>query len=250
MPDHAHTTASVYQLLITLEGIRPPIRRRVLVPGSATLTELHRVIQAAMGWQDYHLWRFEIGSVEYGEGLDDGVGGPVARAGRSRLDAVVGLRAAFRYEYDFGDAWEHRVKVERTLSAEPGQVYAVCVLAERACPPEDCGGVWGYAELLEVLADRRHPERAERLEWLGGGFDPEAVDLGAINRRLARLAPLTGRSRARRRAFEPPREERAEPDASGVTSHEAGLLPGDVWATSRTPSSASPPSDRARASTT
>ena len=216
----AQNGASIYQLLITLDGIRPPIRRRVLVPADLSLAELHAVIQAAMGWQDYHLWRFEIDGVEYGERLDDGWDAPVRSARAARLDAVAGPRSVLGYEYDFGDSWEHRVRVERVRSAEPGQAYPVCVLAERACPPEDCGGVWGYAALLEVLANPRHPEYAERRAWLGGRFDPEAVDVAAINRRLARLQRTPRKSRRARRPSTSSSEDRSE----------AGPLPDDLRA--------------------
>lgn len=177
----------VYQLKITLEGLRPAIWRRVLVPEDATLAGLHRVIQAAMGWEDYHLWRFEIGDAEF---EDDPEAGPGVRsARRTRLNEVAGPGDVLLYEYDFGDSWEHRVRVEKVLPAEPGRMYPVCVAAELAAPPEDSGGVWGYVRLLEVLADPDDPEHEDMLEWVGGEFDPDAVDLDEINRRLALTRP-------------------------------------------------------------
>jgi hypothetical protein len=198
-PAQAPDDTSIYQLLITLDGIRPAIRRRVLVPAELTLAELHAVIQAAMGWQDYHLWRFDVGGVEYGRPMEDGADFPLADARGVRLDAAAGPGDVFGYEYDFGDSWEHRVRVERVLARAPGRAYPVCVLAERACPPEDCGGVWGYAELLEALGNPKHPEHAEMLEWIGGVFDPESADVAGINRRLAALQRgVGGRRRAQR----------------------------------------------------
>ncbi len=91
----------------------------------------------------------------------------------------------FGYDYDFGDNWEHIVAVEKTFAPVAGQTYPACVDGKRNCPPEDCGGVWGYAELLEILADPAHPEREERLEWLGEDFDPEEFDVSVADRRLA-----------------------------------------------------------------
>jgi hypothetical protein len=91
------------------------------------------------------------------------------------------------YEYDFGDGWEHGIQLEKIVGPEPGVHYPRCLAGRRACPPEDCGGVWGYAELLEILADPRHPEHAERLEWLGGPIDPEAFDPDEVNNLLKRV---------------------------------------------------------------
>ena len=214
-PMPAFRADTVYQLLITLDGVRPAVRRRVLVPADLSLAELHDVIQAAMGWQGYHLWRFDVGGVEYGRPIDGDFGLPLADARYARLDAVAGRGNVLLYEYDFGDSWEHRVRVEKVLPREPGTAYPVCVLAERACPPEDCGGVWGYAELLDVLADPAHPERATMLEWLGRAFDPEAVDLAAIDRRLARLRRMSAeRRRARPPAGRPGSGVAEAPDRS------------------------------------
>lgn len=178
----------VYQLRIELEEVRPAIWRRVLVPADATLAGLHRVIQAAMGWQDAHLWRFQARGVEYSEGALEGS----RSASGTRLQDVARPGDVLRYEYDFGDSWEHRVRVEKALPAEPGREYPVCVAGERACPPEDCGGPPGYEHLLDVLSDPADPEHEDLLEWVGGEFDPEAVELRAINRRLARTRPREG----------------------------------------------------------
>lgn|GEM_PF-412835 len=182
-------TDRVYQLKITLQDVRPPVWRRVRVPADTTLTGLHRVIQAAMGWEDRHLWKFEIGGAEYGENLDGGWGEPIRSAGRARLDGVADAGDVLRYEYDFGDSWEHRVRVEKVLPAGDGSGDPECVAAERACPPEDSGGPWGYDHLLEVLADPSHPEHDDMRAWVGGKFDPEAVDLREIDRRLALTRP-------------------------------------------------------------
>lgn len=168
---------TVFQLKITLQDTKPPIWRRVLVDGSATLDHLHDVIQAAFGWWNYHLHEFEVGRTRYGvPDPDEDWGEPPRDERRTRLDAIADVGASFRYTYDFGDGWEHRVVVEKALPGGVGTAVPACIDGRRACPPEDCGGTWGYRELLEILADPSHPEHDERTEWLGRPFDPEAFD--------------------------------------------------------------------------
>lgn len=178
---------SVYQLKITLKDIRPPIWRRVHVHSDITLAQLHWVIQLAMGWTNSHLHSFSIQGIEYGVPMPD--------LGFDELDLqdeqlvklsrlVPGEKFKFSYLYDFGDSWEHEVLVEKVLPREPDISYPVCIKAKRACPPEDCGGAWGYPEFLEVIKDPEHPEHEELLEWVGGFFDPEEVELGEINAQL------------------------------------------------------------------
>ena len=110
----------------------------------------------------------------------------VADEKRLTLDGVVKSGVTrFLYTYDFGDGWEHELAIEKTLPAEAEKSYPACIAGKRACPPEDCGGVWGYQELLEILADPAHPERAERIEWLGDEFDPDdfSVEIGRCEAR-------------------------------------------------------------------
>ena len=172
---------SVYQLKVTLNGTKPPVWRRILVDGSATLDQLHEVIQGAFGWWNYHLHEFEIGGTRYGIPDPDWDFGPPTRdERRTRLDKVAKVGSSFRYTYDFGDYWEHRIKVEKVLDASADRLVPSCVDGRRACPPEDCGGPWGYMDLLAILADPTHPEHAERVEWVegmhAGPFQPEAFD--------------------------------------------------------------------------
>ena len=176
---------AVWQLKITLRDVKPPVWRRIQVPASITLAKLHLVVQAAMGWENYHLYSFSAGGTKYGEPDPE----LQLRSARSaRLNAVApGPRAKLQYTYDFGDSWEHDIVVEKALASEPGVHYPMCVAAKRACPPEDCGGAWGYEELLDILGDPEHEEYEERLEWAGGTFDPEAFDLDAANAALRRL---------------------------------------------------------------
>lgn len=181
---------TVYQLRITLEGIEPPVWRRVQVPGDISLAKLHKIIQAVMGWDDYHMYEFQILRLRYSPPVDDlgfDTGPKPVNVNRATLEqAVEGRRIKFRYWYDFGDDWFHEIKVEKVLELEPGAVYPRCVEGGRACPPEDCGGVWGYANMLEALADPKHEEHGQFLEWLGGPLDTEAFDLDAVNRELKR----------------------------------------------------------------
>jgi DNA invertase Pin-like site-specific DNA recombinase len=175
---------SIYQLKITLKDVRPPIWRRVQVPSDVTLGHLHWVIQFSMGWTNSHLHSFSIRGVDYGMlmpelgfdemGLQDEQ--PV------KLNTVIpGERFKFSYLYDFGDSWEHEILVEKVLEPEAGIDYPICIKAKRACPPEDCGGTWGYQEFVEAIQDPEHPEHDEMLEWVGGAFDPEDAEFDEIN---------------------------------------------------------------------
>jgi hypothetical protein len=181
------STDLVYQLKITLRNFRPPIWRRVLVPASITLYKLHQIIQVAMGWTDSHLHQFIIGREYYSIPSPDDWE-PVKDERRYRLYQIAPAeKSKFVYEYDFGDSWEHEILVEKIVPAEPGKKYPVCVAGKRACPPEDVGGVWGYAEFLEAISNPDHEEHESYLEWAGGEFDPEAFDIEVVNELLARI---------------------------------------------------------------
>ena len=165
------------RLKITLRGVRPPVWRRLVVPSSVTLAELHSVFQTAMGWTDSHLHSFAIGGVLYGDVED--FDGRVGNENRTRLSSVARSVSKFRYEYDFGDGWEHDVLVEQAQS-DASVLAPFCLAGRRACPPEDCGGPGGYEHLLEVLADPAHEDHAEMAEW-AGLFDPARFDLDETN---------------------------------------------------------------------
>lgn len=178
--------APVYHLMVSLREIKPPIWRRVQVPGDITLAKLHRVFQIVMGWTNSHLHKFSIGGVDYAQPDPDGFLNFQSDR-RARLNNVVRAKQKFEYEYDFGDSWKHDIVVEKTLQPEPGAFYPFCLGGERACPPEDCGGVWGYQEFLEAIMNPAHREHEAMLAWVGGSFDPETFDLGAVNASLRRL---------------------------------------------------------------
>src|SRR6202158_4816990 len=167
---------SIVSLKVTLRGTRPPVWRRLLLPGEMTLGDLHQAIQAAMGWHDGHLHAFDIGGLQYGDRhiVDD-----VADENRLTLNSLLKSGVArFAYTYDFGDNWEHAVVIEKRAPAGEATSYPACVGGKRNCPPEDCGGAWGYQHLLDILAHPEHPERTEQIEWIGEEFDPDEFAVG------------------------------------------------------------------------
>jgi hypothetical protein len=180
---------TIATLRIDLLDSDPPIWREVEVLTLMTLKQLHAVIQAAMGWEDSHLWEFEIARERIGSG----------RAAKLRLHELLGPRKTrFTYIYDFGDCWEHQLTLTRTRAAEPGASYPRYVGGERAAPPDDCGGIPGFYAQLVALADPNHPDHEEVKEWLGD-YDPEAFDELSIKNSLARIANRRGAARQKTR---------------------------------------------------
>jgi hypothetical protein len=192
-PRSSPATASTYVLTITLRDIDPPIWRRVRVRGDLTLDRLHHVIQAAMGWTNSHLHQFLIGQEGYSDpGFEVEDTKDERRLRLSDISRANGAR--FTYEYDFGDGWEHTIVIDDIQPAGKSADVPVCLDGARACPPEDCGGPFGYAEnFLAAISDPRHPEHKEMLGWIGGAFDPERFDLKGINRALARVGKRSKR---------------------------------------------------------
>lgn len=187
----------VFQLKVTLRGIRPPIWRRLLVPASYTLARLHDAIQAAFGWEDCHLHAFIVYGEEYGP--RDPEGGTEVRSERVSL-ASLGLEAKdkFSYEYDFGDDWVHDITVEKALVSEETLPHPICVAGKRSCPPEDCGGTSGYEELLDAVADPTHPRHQEFKDWLDDDWDPEWFSVDYVNICLkGRFAPPKSHAEAK-----------------------------------------------------
>jgi hypothetical protein len=180
----------IYQIKVTLLGTDPPIWRRLLVPADLTLEQLHDILQLAMGWEDCHMHEFRIGQQRFGpDPMEQAIGGPRTASERiARLFSVLGrVGAKAVYTYDFGDSWEHQVAVEKRLAPEPGRAYPACLAGERHGPPEDCGGLPGFYNLLEAISDPQHEQHEELLHWLGDGFDPEAFSVEEVNRRLTPL---------------------------------------------------------------
>lgn len=185
-------STDVFQLKVSIKGAKPPIWRRVLVPSTMPLDDLHYVIQEAMGWQDCHLYQFIDKRVMYQPNPDSDMmmgfaGFKTFDSDGVLIDHLLGPGRAKKivYEYDFGDSWEHEVLLEKVLSADLELNYPACIKGKRACPPEDCGGIWGYYSLLERLDDRNDEEYDDLVEWYGD-LDPEKFDLEAAQQRLRR----------------------------------------------------------------
>jgi hypothetical protein len=167
----------------------PLIWREVELPTSMTFKVLHDVIQIVMDWFDYHLWEFTVGGQQLGPPMDADWGmGPRREAAKVRLrDVLKSRKTVIDYTYDFGDSWEVRLTAGKIRQGDANQYYPRLVRGEWAAPPEDCGGIPGFYELLEILADPQHPEHAELAEQFEG-YDPALVDLPIINIALGRIA--------------------------------------------------------------
>jgi hypothetical protein len=177
----------IYQMRIDLKYSKPPIWRRIQVPGQTRLDRLHLIIQTVMGWDNYHLHQFVVDETYYGEPHPDYFH-EVNDERRYTLGQIANREGfKFSYEYDFGDYWQHDLRVEKILPPEPEATYPRCIKGKRACPPEDVGGIWGYDDFLAAIKDPNHDEHRAMLDWVGGQFDPEAFDLDEINAALRQL---------------------------------------------------------------
>jgi hypothetical protein len=177
----------VYQLHVSLHDVDPPIWRRLLVPADIPLRRLHRVLRTAMGWKGDEQWAFETDHLRYGE-PDADLPGDMLDARGMRLDQLLpDVGAELTYEYDFGDAWLHRIRLERIAPDDPSRQLPLCIDGARACPPVGCGGVYAYEELLHAASDPHDPEHRRLLDEHGGALEPERFDLRAVNAALAGL---------------------------------------------------------------
>lgn len=180
-------SSKVFQIKVSLIDSNPEIWRRLLVDSNTSLSDLHLILQTTMGWTNSHMHQFikdKVFYVDYDEG-DSFVKTVDYRISETVLsDLLIRARSKMVYEYDFGDSWEHSIVLEKVLPTDALLVLPLCIGGERACPPEDCGGFWGYENMLEILKNKKHPERKEYLEWLGGDFDPEDFDSDEVNELL------------------------------------------------------------------
>ena len=186
-PDTLHEIAT---LRIELRDTDPLIWRQVEVPTSITLKVLHDVVQAAMGWYDQHLWELSLGKQRYGQPIpgDDWGGPPTLKADKVRLREILKPRkTVLDYTYDFGDSWEHRLTLTDVRPGDPEVEYPRYIAGERAAPPEDCGGIPGFYNALEALADPKHPDHAEIIDWFDG-HNPNAIDELVLKIALSRIA--------------------------------------------------------------
>jgi len=200
------TADTIACLKITLNDVKPAVLRRVEVPLGIRLDRLHLTIQAAMGWTNSHLYELRAGDVGWStpypdaDWADDFLDASKARLGDVLED--IGTKKLV-YLYDFGDGWEHTIMIERLADPEPGMLYPRLTGVNGRCPPEDCGGPWGYAELLAAIKDPKHERHSELTEWIGDDFDPDADDASELTAQMASLAKSWSRKapskRSRRR---------------------------------------------------
>jgi hypothetical protein len=189
--DRKKTPAAAYQLKIILLHTKPPVWRRVQVPSIMKLSRFHDVIQHAMGWTDSHLHQFMIGGSIYGPADLDGGWSETRTLNEKKFrlrDLEADMRQEFTYEYDFGDGWQHRIKLEKVSAPDeetPG--HPLLLGGKRACPPEDVGGPFGYEDFLAAVRDPKNPEHENMLEWYGSDFDPEYFAMDGINRLLKKI---------------------------------------------------------------
>jgi hypothetical protein len=183
------TATSIARLKVTLDDVKPAVQRRLEVPLTIRLDRLHLVLQAALGWTNSHLYEIKAGGVGWGMLDPDFDDGPLDARKARLIDVLedVGTKT-IKYLYDFGDGWEHTIKVERVTVAVPGVAYPVLLDASGRCPPEDVGGLWGYDEFLDAMANPEHESHAEMKEWVGEDFDPKVVDVEALAASVAALA--------------------------------------------------------------
>lgn len=179
----------VYQFKITIDGTKPPIWRRIQVPETYSFWDLHVAIQDVMGWTDTHLHEFEVFHPSTGE--KTWIGTPneenevfgieiIPEEKQKIIDWFSMNNYIAKYNYDFGDDWRHTILLEKILPRDKNTKYPICLAGKRACPPEDCGGAWGYEYLLEAIKDPKHERHEEMLEWVGGQFDPEYFDINEV----------------------------------------------------------------------
>jgi len=180
----------VCSVRIELIDTEPLIWREVEVPAAITLTVLHDIVQAAMGWTNSHLWEFTVGKQRFA---------PQSAAKVRLCDLLGSRRTRIGYLYDFGDSWEHLLTVSGVRNADPALAYPRYLGGEWNAPPDDCGGLPGFYNALDAIEDQDHPDREEILEWFGD-YDPKTIDTKAIASALARIAkrPKTPAARARK----------------------------------------------------
>jgi len=178
---------------ITLKGSKPSIFRTIIINPELKLPKFHNILQDLMGWQDYHLHQFVKGKEHYGVPSSDDYIDVINYKNVKIIDLIEKIKDKIIYEYDFGDGWEHEIVLEKII--EENEEYNVkCLKGSMNCPPEDCGGIHGFYDLLEIIKDPNHEEYVETIEWLGDDYDPEYFDLDDLNKLLKKYNKIKKKS--------------------------------------------------------
>jgi preprotein translocase subunit Sss1 len=181
-------TKKIYQIQVALKDFSPRIWRRILVPSDLLLSDFHLIIQTAMGWEDSHLHQFIKNETFYTVRMkDDDFWDDMNNVDYKKMkisDLLIKEKDKIDYEYDFGDGWMHDITLEKILAPDDKIKYPVCLAGKMNCPPEDCGGVWGYSAILKILKKPDHEEYENYIEWLGEKFDPEYFNIDKVNKLL------------------------------------------------------------------
>jgi len=178
----------VVELRIALKNCQPTVERTLTVRADITFGELHHFIQAVMGWENTHLHEFKVGKKRVGMEPEDDFFADEEMLVEDEVrlfELLAECKGKFVYWYDFGDDWMHDIKAKVLPPAKAqGLELPCCTAGSGACPPEDCGGPWGYAEMLETLRSGSSQRKKEIRSWLGGSIDPEVFDLKAADKAL------------------------------------------------------------------
>ena len=185
------------QLTISLRDSKPLIWRSILVNKDTSFFELHHILQIVMGWKNYHLFEFNLDGYRIGMIEENGFGyanGLLLDATKLLLTDILSLeKDRFQYNYDFGDCWQHEIMVEQVVAHQDNNIFPSCIYGQLNCPPEDCGGIGGYYDMLKILRDKTHPEHGEMRNWVGKKYDPESFNVGRVNRQLKQLRKYISR---------------------------------------------------------
>ena len=181
-------TKKRYLIQIALRGSKPKIWRRILVSSDLLLSDFHKIIQTTMGWTNSHLHQFIKNQAFYTQKMvDDDFWEEMNNIDYSKIkisDLLIEEKDKMIYEYDFGDGWQHNIILEKIDTTEENKIITTCLTGKNNCPPEDCGGIWGYVNILDILKHPDHEEYKECIEWFGEEFDPKCFDKNEINKRL------------------------------------------------------------------
>lgn len=173
----------VFEIIISLQETSPLVWRKILTHEFIELDELHMLIQITMGWENRHLYDFNINNKIYTDSESAFEMNAMAADGLQLCDVLEDAKK-FIYTYDFGDNWVHEIKISKIIDHDPRMNYPACTAGENACPPEDCGGIPGFGNLKSILAGKESEEKNELLTWLGGFYNPTTFDPNFVNRYL------------------------------------------------------------------